>query len=94
MRHRLAIANDSSHGLAADIWTTDVGRAHRMARSLEVGTVWINSHRVVSCEVPTGGQKESGYGRENGLEGLREYLRSKSVWVELYGNSRDPVRLG
>ena len=90
----VSIANDSSHGLAAGVWTRDIQRGHRMARALQAGTVWLNAYRIVSYDVPFGGYKMSGYGRENGPDGLREYLHSKSVWVELSGETRDPFKLG
>jgi aldehyde dehydrogenase (NAD+) len=88
------IGNDSPHGLAAGVWTRDLQRAHRVTRRLQVGTVWLNAYRVVNFDVPFGGYKMSGYGRENGAEGLREYLHTKSVWVEMSGESRDPFKMG
>jgi aldehyde dehydrogenase (NAD+) len=88
------IANDNPHGLAAGVWTRDLQRAHRVTRALRVGTVWLNSYRIVNYDIPFGGYKMSGYGRENGPEGLREYLHTKSVWVELSGETRDPFKLG
>ena len=88
------IANDNPHGLAAGVWTRDLQRAHRVTRALRVGTVWLNAYRIVNYDVPFGGTKMSGYGRENGPEGLREYLHTKSVWVELTGETRDPFKLG
>ena len=76
------IANDSRFGLAAGIWTRDVSRAHSVARHLDASTVWINTYRSVSFRSPFGGRKESGYGRENGTDGLSEMTQTKSVWIE------------
>jgi len=90
----IAIANDVRYGLACGVWTSAVARAHRVAAQIRVGTVWINAYRVLSPYVPFGGYKMSGYGRENGLEAIKEYTQSKSVWVELSGETRDPFRLG
>jgi acyl-CoA reductase-like NAD-dependent aldehyde dehydrogenase len=90
----IAIANDSRYGLAAGIWTSDVQRVFRMTRSLRVGTVWVNAYRTLNYTMPFGGMKQSGFGRENGIEGLDEFLQKKAVWIELTGNTRDPFVLG
>ncbi len=77
----VARANDSRFGLAAGLWTRDLSRAHRVASRLEAGTVWINTYRAMAPMSPLGGVKDSGLGRENGFEVMREYTRVKSVWV-------------
>jgi (Z)-2-((N-methylformamido)methylene)-5-hydroxybutyrolactone dehydrogenase len=83
-------ANSVPYGLAAGVWTRDLQRAHRMARALEAGTIWINTYRAVSPASPFGGYKSSGYGRENGHRAIDEYTQVKSVWVELSSATRDP----
>lgn len=90
----IALANDSRYGLAAGVWTSDVRRAHRVSSSLDVGTVWVNSYRNVSYIAPFGGFKQSGYGRDNGLEAIDGYLHTRTVWVELSGATRDPFVIG
>jgi len=89
----IAIANDTAYGLGAGIWTQNIQRAHRMARAIRAGTVWINNYRTLSFASPFGGFKASGYGREGGLEALREYTQVKSVWVELSDDIGDPFVL-
>lgn len=77
----LRIANDVRFGLAAAVWTSDIGRALRMSEKLQAGTVWVNTYRAVSFMAPFGGYKDSGLGRENGVDAIREYLQTKSVWI-------------
>lgn len=72
-------ANDSDYGLAASIWTEGLSNAHRVAARLQAGTVWVNCHSFLGPELPKGGHKESGWGYENGAQGLENYLETKSV---------------
>lgn len=88
------IANDTRFGLAAGIWTKNVQRAHRVADRLRAGSIWVNAYRVTAPFAPFGGFKHSGIGRENGHDGMNEYLETKTIWIELTGNLRDPFKLG
>ena len=81
----LEIANGTQYGLAAGVWTADIGRCLTMAQRLESGTVWINTYRVSSPLSPFGGYKRSGFGRESGLLAIREFVQEKSVWIETSG---------
>lgn len=76
-------SNASPFGLAAGIWTRDLGRAHRVSQGLKCGTVWVNTYGLMDPAVPMGGFKESGYGREYGPEHLDAFLETKSVWINV-----------
>jgi betaine-aldehyde dehydrogenase len=78
-------ANETIYGLSAGIWTKDVRRAHRFAREIKAGTVWINTFNMMNAASPFGGYKQSGYGREMGRHALELYTQVKSVWVDLSG---------
>ncbi len=86
----VALANGTPYSLAAGVWTADVKRAHRLARRLSAGTVWVNMYRAMSPLVPHGGSGSSGYGRENGPEALEEFTKAKAVWLELSDEIHDP----
>jgi (Z)-2-((N-methylformamido)methylene)-5-hydroxybutyrolactone dehydrogenase len=89
----VAIANDVRFGLGSGVWTSDIGRALRMAERIQAGTVWVNTYRAVSFMSPFGGYKDSGMGRENGMDAIREYLQVKSVWINSGAASGNPFVL-
>jgi phenylacetaldehyde dehydrogenase len=78
----IALANDTRYGLAAGVWTADMSRALRAARSIRAGTVWVNAYGSIRPEVPFGGFRESGLGRELGAHALSSYTEVKSVFVQ------------
>jgi acyl-CoA reductase-like NAD-dependent aldehyde dehydrogenase len=78
-------ANETIYGLSAGIWTKDITRAHRFAKSIHAGVVWINTFNMFNAASPFGGFKQSGYGREMGKHALELYTQIKSVWVDLSG---------
>ena len=84
------IGNDINFGLAAGVWTSDIGRAIRMSERLRAGTVWVNTYRVVSYMTPFGGYKRSGLGRENGQQAIMAYLQQKSVWIATETSAANP----
>ncbi len=86
----VAIANDVRFGLGSGVWTADIGRALRMSERIQAGTVWVNTYRAVSFMSPFGGYKDSGLGRENGVDAIREYLQVKSVWINSGAATANP----
>jgi acyl-CoA reductase-like NAD-dependent aldehyde dehydrogenase len=79
----IGLANRTIYGLAAGVWTRDLRRAHRFARELEAGTVWVNTYHPLDAASPFGGYKQSGFGRELGEYALDLYTQIKSVWIDL-----------
>ena len=86
----IKIGNDVNFGLAAGVWTSDIGRALRMSSKLRAGTIWVNTYRAVSFMSPFGGYKRSGEGRENGKEAIKEFLQTKSVWIATKTSADNP----
>jgi acyl-CoA reductase-like NAD-dependent aldehyde dehydrogenase len=84
----VAAANDSIYGLACGLWTGDYRRAWRVARRIDAGTVWINTYKKFSISTPFGGMKQSGMGREKGRDGVRAYMRQKSLY---WGLNEEPL---
>ena len=83
-------ANDTIFGLAAGVWSRDVAKAMRMADRIEAGTIYINNYFNAAAQSPVGGYKQSGYGRENGWEGMRSFMQAKSVWLSTNPDQPSP----
>ena len=77
----IQLANDTKYGLAAGVFTKNSARSLRIIRALRAGIVWVNTYRVVSPIAPFGGYKDSGYGRESGMQAIHDYTRIKTVWI-------------
>jgi aldehyde dehydrogenase (NAD+) len=86
----ISLANDTRYGLASGIWTQNIDRAMRFARSIDAGTVWINTYRAAAYMSANGGFKESGYGRRGGFDVMREFSRAKNVVIDYSGAMHDP----
>lgn len=86
----IRIANSTNYGLAAGVWTESLRRAVEMSNRLVAGTIWVNTYRSTSYTTPFGGFKSSGLGRENGIDAIREYLQTKSVWFYTGGPAANP----
>jgi len=77
------IANDTVYGLAASIWTRDLATAHRTARAIRAGTVWVNCFEEGDLSVPFGGMKQSGTGRDKSLHAIDKFVELKTTWIDL-----------
>ncbi|OIK10179.1 carnitine dehydratase [Bacillus sp. MUM 116] len=84
----ISLANSTEYGLAAGIWVGDVAKAHRVAKAVNAGIVWVNTYRAISPMAAIGGSGLSGYGREGGYEAIQEYLQDKTVWIN---TSSEPI---
>jgi len=88
------IANRTEYGLAAGVWTTDLEKAKRVASQIDAGTVWVNEYHLLSAAAPRGGFKNSGIGRELGLEGVLECTQTRHIFVNPQHNDMDDVAYG
>ena len=88
LEEALERANDTPYGLGSSVWTKDVERAYHAAERIQAGTTWVNSPPIARAEVPFGGFKQSGFGRELGIEGLDHYYETKSIQVLEYGKGK------
>ncbi|MEM6462557.1 MAG: aldehyde dehydrogenase [Pseudomonadota bacterium] len=89
----IAQANNNDYGLAAGLWSRDLPKCLRVARAIHTGTVWVNTYKQFSISTPFGGEKASGTGREKGREGMRSYMRQKSIYVDLSGEPHPWAKL-
>ncbi len=87
VREALELANGTSYGLAASVWSKDLKKGEEFARKVRAGTVWVNHHHILSCATPHGGYKQSGIGREVGIYGLHEYTELKHLFIDETGEA-------
>ena len=85
----VAMANDTAYGLTAGLWTSDLGRGHRVSQQIKAGIVWVNTYRYIRWSTPYGGFKASGWGRENGLEAMDDYLETRCTVISTTGTFPD-----
>ncbi|HEX2548718.1 MAG TPA: aldehyde dehydrogenase [Gammaproteobacteria bacterium] len=93
MDEAIEIANDIPFGLAAGVWTEDIKKAMQIPKEIKAGTVWVNTYRMISYLLPFGGYKQSGMGRENGINVIYDYLQEKSVFLSLEESTANPFVL-
>ncbi len=86
----IAVGNDVVYGLAAGVWSESMRRAFTMAEKLQAGSIWVNTYRAVSYMAPFGGYKQSGIGRENGQDTIKEFMQTKSVWMSYATETPNP----
>ena len=86
----IALANDTIYGLAASAWTTDIFRGLRASREIQAGCVWINDHIPIVSEMPHGGYKQSGFGKDMSMYSFEEYTNVKHVSMDITGVARKP----
>ena len=89
----VALANGTAYGLASGVWTSDLARGHRMTKRLQSGSVFVNTYRSMAPNMPVGGYKQSGIGRENGMDAVLDFTRVKSVWIETEPVLADPFKM-
>lgn len=87
------IANDIPFGLASGLWTRDISRAMRLIPRMKSGVVWVNTYRMVAAQAPFGGTKESGFGRERGEAGIKEFTTTRNVMIDFSSDTRDPFAI-
>jgi acyl-CoA reductase-like NAD-dependent aldehyde dehydrogenase len=79
----IKIGNDTIYGLAAAVWTSDIKKAHRAAKALRAGSVWVNCFDAGDMTTPFGGYKQSGFGRDKSLHAMEKYTEIKTIWIDL-----------